>query len=52
MEEFVSLGEWWLPNNPEVVVAGKLSFSPISGAKLELIGSFYDSPFEEYHLVD
>jgi hypothetical protein len=47
MEEFVSLGEWWLPNNPEVVVAGKLSFSPNSGAKLELLGSFYDSPFEE-----
>jgi hypothetical protein len=47
MEEFVSLGKWWLPNNPEVVVAGKLSFSPISGAKLELIGSFYESPFEE-----
>src|ERR687886_363237 len=47
MEEFVSLGEWWLPNNPKVVIAGKLSFSPISGAKLELIGSFYESPFEE-----
>jgi len=47
MEEFVSLGEWWLPNNPEVVVAGKLSFSPNSGAKLELIGSFYNWPFQD-----
>jgi len=47
MEEFVSLGKWWLPNSPEVVVPGKLSFSPSSGAKLELIGSFYDSQFQE-----
>ncbi len=47
LEEFVSLGEWWLPNNPEVVVSGKLSFLPNSGATLELIGSFYNSPFEE-----
>jgi hypothetical protein len=27
MEEFVSLGKWWLPNNPEVVVAGKLNIA-------------------------
>lgn len=47
MEEFISLGKWWLPSNPEVAVAGKLSFSPISGAKLELIGSFYNLPFQE-----
>jgi ApeA N-terminal domain 1 len=47
IEEFISLGKWWLPNRPEVVVPGKLSFSPSSGAKLELIGSFYDSQFQE-----
>lgn len=47
IEKFVSLGKWWLPNNPEVVVPGKLSFSPENGATLELIGSFYSSPFEE-----
>ena len=47
MEEFVSLGKWWLPNSPEVVVSGKLSFSPSNGARLELIGSFYDSQFQE-----
>ena len=47
MEEFVSLGKWWLPNRLEVVVARKLNFSPSSGAKLELIGSFYDSAFQE-----
>jgi hypothetical protein len=47
MEKFVSLGKWWLPNSPEVVVAGKLSFLPSSGAILELIGSFYDSLFQE-----
>jgi len=47
MEEFVSLGKWWLPNSPEVLVPGKLSFSPSNGAKLELMGSFYDLQFQE-----
>lgn len=47
IEEFVSLGKWWLPDKPEVVVPGNLSFSPSSGTKLELIGSFYDSSFQE-----
>lgn len=47
LEEFVSLGKWWLPNKPEVVVPGKLSFSPESGATLELIGSFYSSHLKE-----
>ncbi|MEG4585390.1 hypothetical protein QUA54_09255 [Microcoleus sp. MOSTC5] len=47
MEEFISLGKWWLPNSPEVVVPGKLSFSANGGVKLELLGSFYDSPFQE-----
>jgi len=47
MEEFVSLGKWWLPNSPEVLVLGKLSFSPSNGAKLELMGSFYDLQFQE-----
>jgi hypothetical protein len=46
-EEFVRLGKWWLPNRPEGVVPGKLNFSPRTGATLELIGSFYDSQFEE-----
>lgn len=47
IEEFVNLGKWWLPDKPEVVVPGSLSFSPSSGAKLELLGSFYDSQFQE-----
>ncbi|MCU7244421.1 MAG: hypothetical protein NT917_15125 [Microcystis aeruginosa WS75] len=47
LEEFVSLGKWWLPNKPEVVVPGKLSFSPESGGTLELIGSFYSSHLKE-----
>ena len=47
LEEFVSLGKWWLPNKPEVVVPGKLIFSPESGATLELIGSFYSSQLKE-----
>jgi ApeA N-terminal domain 1 len=47
IEEFIGLGKWWLPNKPEVMVPGKLNFSPGGGAKLELIGSFYDSQFQE-----
>jgi hypothetical protein len=43
MEEFVSSGEWWLPNSPEIVIRGQVSFSPSSGTNLKLIGSFYDS---------
>jgi len=52
LNEFVSLGKWWLPHKPEVVVPGKLSFSPESGATLELIGSFYSSHFEEIGQVE
>jgi hypothetical protein len=47
IEEFVSFGKWWLPNNPEFIVLGELSFSPNTGATLKLIGSFYSSDFEE-----
>jgi hypothetical protein len=51
-EEFVSLGSWWLPNNPEVVVPGKLSFSPDNGVTLELFGSFYSSSLEKIGEVE
>ena len=47
LNEFISLGQWWLPSNPDLVVNGRLSFSPGTGAKLDLNGSFYPSPFEE-----
>lgn len=39
------LGEWWLPSQPDRKVPGALSFSPGSGAELELIGVLR-SPFE------
>ena len=51
LNEFISLGQWWLPSNPDLVVNGRLSFSPGTGAKLELNGSFYASPFEEMNQV-
>jgi len=47
LDEFVVSGQWWLPNCPDILIFGKLSFSPRNGAKLELYGSFYKSPFEE-----
>ncbi len=40
MEEFVYNGLWWLPDNPNNKVSGTLSFHPVEGIKLELIGSF------------
>jgi hypothetical protein len=42
MEEFVSLGSWWLPQEPQNKVPGKLVFASETGAKLELYSSFYD----------
>jgi hypothetical protein len=33
-------GLWWLPNNPEKKLPGKLIFSQESGAELELLGVF------------
>ncbi len=40
MEEFEYKGRWWLPENPENKISGNLSFHPINGINLELIGSF------------
>ncbi|GGQ05957.1 ApeA N-terminal domain 1-containing protein [Streptosporangium pseudovulgare] len=39
-------GEWWLPGRDDRKIAGILSFDPVSGAELRLIGSFR-SIFEE-----
>lgn len=40
MEDFEFRGYWWLPDDPDYRVAGFLSFSSQSGAKLELTGTF------------
>ncbi|WP_199333889.1 HEPN domain-containing protein [Oculatella sp. FACHB-28] len=47
LEEFVGLGEWWLPSQPEVKLQGRLNFIPGKEVTLELNGSFYNSIFEE-----
>jgi len=33
-------GIWWLPENPDKQVSGKLKFHPVKGLELQLIGSF------------
>lgn len=51
MQDFISLGQWWIPSKPEVRIPGKLSFSSESLAKLELMGSFYDGSFVEQDIT-
>ncbi|QQM40931.1 ApeA N-terminal domain 1-containing protein [Streptomyces liliifuscus] len=45
MESFESDGLFWLPNQEEDQVAGRVSFSPITGTRLSLIGGFSETPF-------
>jgi hypothetical protein len=47
MQDFISFGQWWIPSKPEVRIPGTLSFSSDRGARLELMGSFYDASFVE-----
>lgn len=49
MKEFEYEGVWWLPENSEKKLQGKLKFTPWDGALLDLIGSFKESQdvFEE-----
>ncbi|MFJ3085332.1 HEPN domain-containing protein [Streptomyces sp. NPDC086838] len=45
MEAFESDGLFWLPGDEENQVAGRISFAPLTGAFLHLIGSFSDDDF-------
>jgi len=40
IEEFQYEGEWWIPEESESKIRGTLYFSPKSGIRLELTGSF------------
>ena len=42
METLETDGLFWLTNKPENKIAGRLTFSPIDGAELKLIGSLYE----------
>jgi hypothetical protein len=42
VEEFDAEGIFWLPENEEMRVAGRLTITRKSGAKLALIGAFHD----------
>ncbi|MET9558723.1 hypothetical protein [Streptomyces tauricus] len=45
MESFESDGLFWLPNQKESQVAGRVKFSPATGTRLSLIGSFSEINF-------
>ncbi|MEM2888041.1 MAG: hypothetical protein QXI71_02715 [Candidatus Bathyarchaeia archaeon] len=40
IEKVTYKGAWWLPSKPEKRISGTLTFTPWSGATLNLIGSF------------
>ena len=42
MEEFEYKGKWWLPEKPDEKLSGILKFHPVTGARLELVGSFIE----------
>ena len=46
VEKFEYDGSWFLPNEREIQVPGKLKFDPDEGARLELIGIFKSAPDE------
>lgn len=50
IEHIEKKGYWFLPNNPENVVAGILTYIPQESIILELIGTFYSDkdPFESF----
>ena len=52
MEELNLAGIWWLPNHKDEPVAGKLTFSPVDGGRLEIIGDKLESkPGNHYPII-
>ncbi|MFE5770900.1 HEPN domain-containing protein [Streptomyces sp. NPDC056485] len=47
VDSFESDGLFWLPEDKENQIAGRISFDPSKGARLSLIGSFSEFNFEE-----
>ena len=44
LEEFESIGEWWVPEAPEKRLAGNITFSYEEGLELDILGSFQKDP--------
>lgn len=42
MKPFEAIGYWWLPDNPEKIKPGTLTFDPATGGMLSILGSFED----------
>ena len=52
MKSFELNGYWWLPSNPDNIIAGTLSFDPINGGFLSLLGSFQNfTKFGQVYIV-
>ena len=47
MENFEGMGAFWLPEDPENVLSGHLSFSHEGGIRLSLVGDFAADHFDE-----
>ncbi len=51
-ERHIFKGYWWLPDNPEMKVAGIVTYIPNEKICLELIGGFEESSGEYVNLLD
>ena len=46
------MGFWWLPEDPDRTVGGRLSFAPADGLRLDLVGVLgSDDPYEKLDVV-
>jgi hypothetical protein len=48
-ETFITKGQWWLPETPDVEVHGELRYTPENGVKLELQGDLHAPDNERFH---
>jgi hypothetical protein len=39
MNEFECDGMWWLPSHPDILLPGILTYEPVNGAKLKILGA-------------
>lgn len=51
-DSFEKYGLWWLPNEPNNQIGGRLTYHPTDGIRLELTGSFRDTPGNERFETD
>lgn len=52
MEEFEGMGAFWLPEKPDDVLTGNLSFDHEKGIRLTVVGDFSEDPFDTAQRFD